>query len=396
MGQIKCQEALCGNVRSQSSFNRVVRSPTCEKLRVEMMLIAAMMVNFRAANLDMTTSVDTTSNRKDSLSGTYLLPDRVLHPRHAARKTGLGMWTLCHHEIISRISLPGPHKQFLNRTKAMVGPDLHELVYIQLCQRIEQELELLHARIRGKNRTVETRLRQAAEGRGVGRAEDEGRSVLRRLSMKEAEGVRDGEWKNEGAVAFFDLGNMSDWSLDRADGIADSSSSIPLAELEPEEKAEASPSNSDMPFQIQIPVGASTPLVQSSKTSVPLYTPAAIFPQRLHRSLAELFAGIIREEGMEQSRSKAARHMLELGSAGIAPTTHERSSPSGTTQDQVEQVEHVEEMSDILVLSTYPLLPGSNRPGHYGVDLAIAFWRLRCFLGEGWLEYDADKRGRRV
>jgi len=342
------------------------------------------MINFRAANLNVP-SGNNSPDKDAELDGTYLFPDRVLHPRFSPRKAGLGMWALCHHDVISRLSGPGPHKQFVNRTKAQVGPDLHELVYLQLCQRVEQELRLLHERLRGKNRSVETRLRQAERGLGLGLEEEE-RVVLRRLKKAEAEKVGQGRWEDEQAVALFELGGLPTWTPGRRDSPVEGGSSQ-------KDDAETSSAEEEAPFVVHIPVGTAIPLVKTPKTDIPIYTPASILPPALHASSAELFGKLLREEKMELARAKEVRGILTQRSSGGGEG---QSIQEALSSDDTLAGEDNEEMSNMVVLSTHPLLSGSSRPGHYGVDLAIAFWRLRCYLGEGWVEYDADKRGRRV
>ena len=353
------------------------------------------MVNFRAANLglgrtpgDLTHPPDK-SGKTDPLGGTYLLPDRVLHPRFAPRKTGLGMWALCHHEVIARLSGPGAHKQYLNRTRSEVLPDLQELVYLQLCQRVEQELVLLHERLRGKNRSVDTRLRHAEAGVRMGRKEDMRRTTIRRLDRNEADEARSGQWGDERAVALFDISGLP--------GFRETKTAVEIEskrdeEAERDEKSNSALDDAAVLSVLKIPIGIALPLVKTPKTDIPIYTPSTMFPAALHATLSELFGKIVQNEETDVARIRETERVLADKGAGPSESAGE-AIPHKSAEDALEGES---EKSDMLVLSTHPILPGSDRQGNQGVDLAIAFWRLRCFLGEGWTEYDADKKGRRV
>lgn len=299
------------------------------------------------------------------------------------------MWALCHHEVIARLSGPGAHKQYLNRTRSEVLPDLQELVYLQLCQRVEQELVLLYERLRGKNRLVDTRLRHAEAGVRMGRKEDLGRTTIRRLGRIQADEARSGQWGDERAVALFDISGLP--------GLRETKTAVEI-ESKRNEKA-ARNEKSDCAFYdaatlsaLKIPIGVALPLVTTPKTDIPIYTPSIMFPAALHATLSELFGKIVQNEETDIARIRETERVL--ADKGAGPST-----PAGDAiprQAAEDALEGESEKSDMLVLSTHPILAGSDRQGDQGVDLAIAFWRLRCFLGEGWTEYDADKKGRRV
>ena len=353
------------------------------------------MVNFRAANLGLGRKPGELAHppdkpgKTDPLNGTYLLPDRVLHPRFTPRKTGLGMWALCHHEVIARLSGPGAHKQYLNRTRSEVLPDLQELVYLQLCQRVEQELVLLHERLRGKNRSVETRLRHAEAEVRMGRKEDVGRTTIRRLNRYEAAEARSGKWGDERAVAFFDISGLPGFRETKTAVKIDSKRN---EEAERDEKPDSALDGAAVHSVLKIPIGVALPLVKTPKTEIPIYTPSTMFPAALHATLSELFGKIVQNEETDIARIREAERRLADKGAGPS-TPAEDATPRKSAGDAFEGES---EKSNTLALSTHPILAGSDRQGDQGVDLAIAFWRLRCFLGEGWTEYDADKKGRRV
>ncbi|KAK4687102.1 hypothetical protein P7C73_g3017, partial [Tremellales sp. Uapishka_1] len=106
----------------------------------------------------------------------YLLPDRILHPKSAAPKTGKGMWISNHHLVIPQLATR--EKSLRQRVPGLSIPSfLPEMIHDQLQQRVIQELELLKVR---PERTV------------------------RRLSVDESKGLvplRD----EENIVAFLDL-----------------------------------------------------------------------------------------------------------------------------------------------------------------------------------------------
>lgn len=79
----------------------------------------------------------------------YLLPNRVEHPRHLRTKRSKGWWVSCHKDVISQLSLPGPHTGLLRLIPGLRAPErLSEMIRHQLQLRVVQEMELFEARLR--------------------------------------------------------------------------------------------------------------------------------------------------------------------------------------------------------------------------------------------------------
>jgi hypothetical protein len=254
------------------------------------------------------------------------------------------MWTVCHRDTIARLATGGPHHQALSRTRSTVSPDIAELVYAQLCERVEQELRLLRDRLQSSN------LRSARRVEGL---QAETPVVLRRLSREEAESVTRGRDEQESMIALFDLGDVP---ADHApDDIVDGSGeaeSLPPPDL-----------------------GADDLPIVGSTGRIPLYPLARIFPAQRLAYLRGLFEGVLHVEALEQKRARraAGEHVYRPAVEGGG-----------------------DEMSDLVALYTHARTSSKGRAGDAGVDLAIAFWRLRCFFGQGWEEFDVDKSGRKV
>jgi hypothetical protein len=302
------------------------------------------MINYRPARPD-----DVDPNQRGPPN--QLLPDRVLHPRYAARKAGSGMWTICHRDIISRLAMGGPHHQQLAKTRSTVSPDIAELVYAQLCERVEQELGLLRDRMQSSN------VRSAKRGIGVDGSESQTPVVLRRLSQTEAELTLDGRDAPGSMIAVFDLRDIHTRTTDHA--------SRGTSEGHDEEIISVLPD-----------VSANDLRMLGKESRIPLYALARIFPlQRLGR-LHELFESVLRVETLERKRARRAAQ--------------------GDRYQAKPFVNADAGMSDLISLHAYPKMSKTGRAGDIGVDLAIAFCKLRCFFGQGWEEFDVDRAGRKV
>jgi len=306
-------------------------------------LTPGVMINYRAARLD----DGDESNKRGPPN--QLLPDRVLHPRFEERKAGIGVWTICHRETIARLAMGGPHHQTLSRTRSAVSPDIAESVYAQLCERVEQELALLRNRLQSSN------VRAAKRPAGASGAASEKPVVLRRLPRAEAEALLAGGDKQESMIAVFDLHDMSE----RGDQMSDPISNANANRIDETYSAPVDVSETDLPML-------------GPESRVPLYPLARLFPpQRLGR-LRELLEGVLRVEALEGKRAQRAAGQPRVNSARVMDT------------------------SDLVALYAHSEVNGTGRAGDVGADLAVAFWRLRCFFGLGWEEFDVDRSGRKI
>ncbi|PWY97221.1 hypothetical protein BCV70DRAFT_195845 [Testicularia cyperi] len=75
--------------------------------------------------------------------GNLILPDRILHPKYAAKKPGKGMWITLSPTILQQLYLRGTYKML--NPKATLPPELGVLVHTQLGERVIQEVELLRS-----------------------------------------------------------------------------------------------------------------------------------------------------------------------------------------------------------------------------------------------------------
>ncbi|KAJ9474161.1 hypothetical protein PHBOTO_004219 [Pseudozyma hubeiensis] len=79
-----------------------------------------------------------------------MLPDSILHPAKARRKTGKGVWVTLDPRVCKRLVEKGAWKAVYS--KAMVGKGMEELVRWQLGERVVQELEVLVERFGERRR----------------------------------------------------------------------------------------------------------------------------------------------------------------------------------------------------------------------------------------------------
>lgn len=250
----------------------------------------------------------------------------------------------------------GPHSRFIGGQKAQVIPNIESLVYLQLCERIVQELQLLHSRIRSRTFRVGTRLKAKEGMSGDDTPMQETPVMLREVTVAEAEGARAGRLEDDDCVALFDLSGL-------------------LTEVAKVGEAN-DPDAGTGEGAIPIPT-ASTQLVKTSTREIPLYVLSDLLPAQLQGQARHYITQILALEGLEKQRNspEGPQGTAKMGQAGLS---------------------EVKPSSNLLALSTYPRSAGGARKGDVGLDLAVACWRLRCFLGEGWAELDVDRMGRKV
>jgi len=269
----------------------------------------------------------------DHPGGLFLTPNHILHPHHSSPKLGKGLWVTCHRGVMERLQKPGPHMGAIAQIPGLnVYPRILGQVEDQLRQRVLQEALLLRDRLE----TAPGGSNIATEHRS--RLESGVKSVFEKLSDVDASVVRGGSGDVGGRiVALLDMAEdpivgQSDNALHRA------------------------------------------PLVsRSAGPPIPLYRTSTLLPEQ-RSEIAAVFnavAGLVKPEPSDPRPAEDIK----------------QSSPS------------------IFALSAYPpamLQLDTGRvgvhddPGLVGIPLAVALWRLRCWFGEGWEEFEVDTKGRPI
>lgn len=223
------------------------------------------------------------------------------------------------------------------------------LVYEQLQSRIIQELALLDQRLTASN----TRSRFTGEV--------DLPVIVLRLTQEEALQVQAGHSPIAGAIAYLHVPK----------GGAESAS-VHGAEEHPGETA--------LPLEVDIPLIRTT-----DERPIPLYPMPELLRDGRYATIQKLVESILNTEMIAQRRTEEIR--------GIT-VSKTRSTSLNDTIPSLELSKS--QASDIIVIRSEARGEGATRKGDWGVDLAIALYRLRSFLGQGWRAIDVDIRGRRV
>lgn len=197
------------------------------------------------------------------------------------------------------------------------------------------EVELLQKRLLAASLHVEKREIGSARG-----------STLRRLTQEEVKRFAEHGEIALGVVSLLDLSGLEDFRRDHveADG------------------------------EILLP----------SRVTPPVYRLSRLFPTEKHIELGQRLRKVLAVERTEATRARLLRRRLL--------------SPSDLTETTSAQATAPQVASRILALSTWPTAVNAIEPGvgEYGVDLAIALWKLKSWYGEGWEEFQVDNRGKRI
>lgn len=320
------------------------------------------MVNFRVARLEDTTNTKAPKSKDPAM---YLVPDRILHPRFERQKTGISIWTQCHHSIVARLDSPGPHMVLTNTKRAQVAPGIVDLVFTKLRQRVIQELSLLQERMTATNLRPGQRAKVASSSDNTDLSLTmETPPIVSRLTEEEAEQVRDGVSEIPGAIAYLVLPI-----------IRHRTTTPDLTASDPETGAEKL-----LPLDVDIPPPG------PERKGLPLYPLTQLFQDEEYVTVRQLLGKMLATERNVRLRTQQAKRI----------STSTSSSPSGGTKIGTESIPNTSPASDIIVLRSYPRTSGEIRPGNMTVPLAVALWRMRCYLGQGWKPFDVDGRGRRV
>jgi hypothetical protein len=254
-----------------------------------------------------------------------------------------------------------------------------ELVHLQLRERVIQELELLRDRMATANLRPGKRKRSTAASADELPANRASTPIIaRRLTMDEEAKLRAGESPVDNAVAYLE---------------------VPVNKFQLISPGQEQETDTESPL---------VPLVGQAGNERPSYNIRRLFEEDAHRlRVRKLFGEILLIErnsrlrdGMSQDRGRPVGQAV--GQLAVQPVSgfddQSVGEPSGKSVGHAlgQSASPAGTASDIVVLSSHIRDKGGLRQGDLVVGLAIALWRLRCFIGEGWESFDADRSGRRV
>ena len=266
-----------------------------------------------------------------------IVPDGVLHPRFAPRRSGRAGYILCSREAISQTVKSGSYKRALRGAQISMNPRLADQIAHLLRLRVLQELELLADRLQC----------------GTGSRSDAGTSqtIIRKLTRSEYNSLR-----SSGSVPYDDaLAVLVVPPLNRH-RVTKKRPEASLSAMPPEEErvsfSKPLPPLSEM-LSSSHDFSSHTSVLPSllPKLGIPLYNGLTAFPNRSQR--AALFALLTRLLGYERKMRY---------SAGVLP-----SFPAG----EQSKASHA-----FLLCSN-----ADNSKRGDAAAVAIALWRLRMFEG---------------
>ena len=284
-----------------------------------------------------------------------------------------------------------------------------EMVQDQLEQRVVQEMELLLERLRGSTSRVEQRIKYrdlAIPGHASPHA------VVWRLDEDEAKKVLEqGCYDKEEAVALLDIRGITSTS---SESYQSSPSILPHPDV-PTESTSSNTTSTSVDTHSKTertePLDGVTDIRTKSRT-IPLYKLSSFIPSTSYSTLSKLITDLLTIEKLEHDRATLAAQISSNSlspsppaaplpsSSSPPPPPPSSSSPLDTTSITRLPSPARPPNPDILVISSWIVpggkLPPRTKPGDLGVPLAIALWRLGCWHGRGWQEFDVDIKGRKV
>nr|XP_019045008.1 hypothetical protein I302_06924 [Kwoniella bestiolae CBS 10118]OCF23938.1 hypothetical protein I302_06924 [Kwoniella bestiolae CBS 10118] len=274
-----------------------------------------------------------------------LLPDRVTS--RGRTKKGKGAWVTCNEGIIAGLmSKKGPHIGFLRHYPSITIPEnIQFIIHHQLLERIKIELQNLSNTLnslspRPRRESTTSEDRSASSG-------DMGyKPIMRRLTNAQVSSIPG--LSNTILPDGVSVHPHPSSSVDRFQG--DIIALLDISNLSP---PASKSTDQDDTTKVAIP------LIPIQGKSIPLYTLSTLFPPSLHTELDSQIKKILSIERRSKRRS-----ILRLGlGAGSGP-------------------KQKSDLSDIIALYSHPST--EDRRGISGIPLAVALWRIRCFLGYGW------------
>ena len=284
----------------------------------------------------------------------------------------------------------------LKMTPGLVVPSgLSERLGKQLRTRVIQELAIL------REKMAEVALpNEQSEGRGQCRGSDQStagdKAVLRQLDEAN---MMSGQLREVGIVAVMDMRGLDD------EGRRDADTDDPSESPEP-----------------------SSEFTRLESLDIPVFPLRTMFPVNSYSSLVEAVRETLASQHPEPERAEIHLELPTSTDPDIISPTRGCASPSADpgvppTDSTTRLAENSTPATDLtephlathpdtpastgattprraspfLGISTWPSSPpDSGGQGDLGVDLAIALWRLRCWHGHGWEEFQVDRAGKRV
>ncbi|KAL1407753.1 hypothetical protein Q8F55_007187 [Vanrija albida] len=276
-----------------------------------------------------------------------LVPDRIEHPKFAAKRPGQSVWLTLHPDVVN--SLYAPHGSLWRKVRylsrdLLVSRRLPEQIKHQLVNRVHQELQLVREAI-----VAVSRKPPAGQDPSSG-------AVVSALNADEVALVRAGKApRSTKVLAVLDFTRVNDHTPASASVVAEYADA-------PAEKGQA-----------ELVRGVAVPLLTNGKgeANVPLYPVKLLFGERAATLAAEVRAVL------------AAEAVYAATSRGDKPKAkkHESAEAVAAT-DEVEA--HRKDEEALLVAIQAPWVPGWRRPNDITVPLAIVLWRLALWEGNGW------------
>ncbi|WVQ68562.1 uncharacterized protein L199_006771 [Kwoniella botswanensis] len=343
-GKLKEKETLI----KDDPYHVMLNSPIRQCIVTRQKLPSAFMVNLRPTYFP--------PSSKDSTGSLKLLPDRII--TRGRTKKGKGLWVSCHSTVIQHLlSDKGPHIGTLRTFPSITIPtNIKTIIHTQLLQRVHNELEWLSNHLSNLSpRAGISDSSPLSSSSDPNLKEIRHRPILRRLKSLEASHINNqsghghslAQIQREGEIiALLDISGLSSTSTSSSpSGLISSSASV-------------------LEDAIDIP------LVSIQGKSIPLYNLSTLFPQSLHQHLNSNIKKVLSIQRKLKRRTTMSRPRIQ-GEEMRSKSDHSKS-----------------DHSDVIALCNYP--SGSfdrtqKQRGIVGIPLFVALWRLRCFIGQGWV-----------
>ncbi len=137
---------------SGSLYLQMLSSPVRKCLATNKPLPTSLMFQLKPVLLPASpsASLPPKSKSKGPQERVVMLPDQILHPKHAPKKPGKGVWVCLDPRVYAQMQRRASYKM-IHPEATLVG-GMEELVWWQLGERVVQEVELLRGRFGGRKR----------------------------------------------------------------------------------------------------------------------------------------------------------------------------------------------------------------------------------------------------
>ncbi|OCF57755.1 hypothetical protein L486_05220 [Kwoniella mangroviensis CBS 10435] len=328
-------------VEADDPYHVMLNSPLRQCIVTRQKFPSAFMVNLRPTYFP--------PSSKELTGSLKLLPDRII--TRGRSKKGKGVWASCHRTVIQHLlNDKGPHIGSLRAFPSITIPNnVKTIIHSQLLQRVQNELEWLSNKLSSLSPRAEiSDSSPSSSSSDPIHKEIRHKPILRRLTSVEVSHINNQDGHDRSPAQIGDEGEII--ALLDISGL--NSSSIATTGL-------ISSSAPDVEDAIDIP------LVSIQGKSIPLYNLSTLFPQSSHLHLNTNIKKIL---SIERKLKRCTK----------------MSSPRIQGEELSIKLNH----SDIIALCIYP--SGSvdhiqKQRGVVGIPLFVSVWRLRCFLGQGWV-----------